>query len=331
MSYLIAQDYLMQINPQLRAQINSLGMARAESTAMEEINGYLSKKYDTSSEFTDTQLYNINVIYKAYNRVYVNYPTYSATATYVIGNYVTNGNNAYVCNTAITVAEIFNPSHWTLLGSATTIYFAPYPQPLFNVYGCYKPADKVFWKDHIYTCKIGTTIPSDFDMVQDLDYSNVPLSNVFPNDPVKGSTYWTDNGAYTVAANTLSSAAYNLTSAYALGTTVTFTDNNVYINTTAIPAGGETWNPAHWAVLWMLGDNRSQLMVTHMINIALYWAHYSIAPNNVPDDRRDAYGIAKEWCKSVRDGVNSTPLPVIQPKKGQRILFDSNVKRGNNY
>ena len=331
MSYLIAQDYLMQIQPALRAQINSLGMARAEATAMEEINGYLSKKYDTSAEFTDTSLYNINTIYQAYARVYINYPAYSATSVYSIGNYVVNGLYAYVCNTNITVAEVFNASHWTLIGSATTIYFAAYPQPLFNVYGCYKPGDKVFWKGSIYTCKIGTTVPSDFDMVQDIDYSNVGLNNVFPNDPVKGANYWTNNGPYTVAPNTLNSAAYSSAAAYALNSTVTFTDNNVYINIVAIPSPGEEWNQAHWALLWVLGDNRSQLMVTHMINIALYWAHYSIAPNNVPDDRRDAYGIAKEWGKSVRDGINSTPLPVRQPKKGQRILFDSNVKRGNNY
>ena len=320
----------MQIQPSLRAQINSLAMSRAEYTAMEEINGYLSKKYDTSAEFTDTCLYNINIIYNAYNRVYINYPAYSATGLYSIGNYVTNGSNAYVCNTAITVAEAFNPSHWTIIGSATTIYFAAYPAPLFSIYYCYKVGDKVWWKNHIYTCLQETTYQSDFMMLQDIDYSNVPLNNYFPTDPINGSKQWQDNGVYAVAANTLNSAAYNPAVTYALNATVIYLDNNVYICTTTITVA-ETWNPAHWRLLWQLGDNRSQLMVTHMINIALYWAHYSIAPNNVPDDRRDADGIAKEWCKSVRDGVNSTPLPVIQPKMGQRILFDSQVKRGNTY
>lgn len=330
MGYLIAQDYLMQIDVKLRAQINTLAMGRAELTAMEEINGYISKKYETASEFTDTALYSTSVIYKATNRVYINYPAYSATATYSVGNYVTNGNNAYVCNTAIAVGEVFNASKWTVIGAATTLYYAAYPYPLFNIYGGYNIGDKVFWRNHIYTCKVTTSGLSEFQQLQYGEYGNVPLQNTFPDDPRNGAAKWTDNGAYSVAANTLNSTAYSAVTTYAIGAKVTYTDNNVYICITAVTVA-ETFDPTKWKLYWAIGDNRSQLMVTHMINIALYWAHYSIAPNNVPDDRRDAYGIAKEWCKSVRDGVNSTPLIAIQPKKGQRILADSEVKRGNSY
>lgn len=326
MSYLIATDYLMQIQPQLRAQINSLAMTRAENTAIEEIGGYLSKKYDTSSEITDTTLYNINTIYKAANRVYINYPAYVATNSYVVGNYITNGNNAYVCTSATT--GVFDASKWSVIGAATTLYYAAYPQPLFNIYNNYSIGDKVFWKDHIYTCKQATKIPSSFQNLQYPDYNSIPLNNIFPNDPVNGVNYWTDSGAYSVAANTLNSAAYDPAHPYVAGNKVTYTDGNVYI-CLAVTTGA--FDPTKWATYWQIGDNRSQLMVTHMINIALYWAHYSISPNNVPDDRRDAYGIAKEWCKSVRDGINSTPLPVIQPMSAPRIYFDSQPKRGNSY
>lgn len=329
MSYLISQDYLMQIQPQLRAQINSLAMSRAELTAQEEINGYLSSKYLTSAEFTDTSLYNISVIYQAYNRVYINYPAYVSTNSYVAGNYITNGNNAYVCTGATT--GTFDPTKWTFIGSATTLYFASYPYPIFDLYKNYRVGDKVYWNGNTYTCLQATTYPSGVQQLQYYQYDSIPPNNIFPDDPVNGTKYWTNNGAYSVPVNSLNSASYNATSAYSLGNTVTWTDNNVYKNISAIPSGGEAWNPLHWLQIWTLGDNRSQLMVTHMINIALYWAHYSISPNNVPDDRRDAYGIAKEWCKSVRDSKNSTPLAVIQPKKGQKIMFDSQVKRGNSY
>lgn len=328
MSYLIPTDYLMQIQPQLRAQINSLGMARAELTAIEEISGYLSKKYDVLSEFTDTALYNINTIYKAANRVYINYPAYVATNSYVVGNYVTNGNNAYVCNANTT--GTFDASKWDVIGSATTLYYAAYPQPLFNIYGSYSIGDKVYWRGYTYTCKVASTGLSDFQAMQYMTVDNIPLNNKFPDDKTQGAAYWTNNGAYSVAANTLNSAAYNPTLTYAVGAKATYTDSIVYICTTAVTVA-EPFNPAKWAVLWQIGDNRSQLMVTHMINIALYWAHYSIAPNNVPDDRRDAYGIAKEWCKGVMKGDITTPLTPIQPKKGQRILFDSLAKRGNSY
>lgn len=325
----------MQIQPQLRAQINSLAVARAELTAIEEINGYISKKYDTAAELTDTALYNINTIYKAYSRVYINYPAYVSTNNYAVGDYVTNGNFAYVCITDTT--GTFNASHWSSIGSATTLYYAAYPYSLFNIYGTYKVGDKVYWKDRTYTCKVATLELSGFQALQYMDTDNVPFANVFPDDSAKGvscygggSAAWTDNGAYTVAANTLNSAAYSAASTYTVGAKVTYTDNNVYICIAAVTAA-EPFDPAKWRVYWVCGDNRSQLMVTHVINIALYWAHYSIAPNNIPEDRRDAYGIAKEWCKSVRDGNNSTPLPVIQPKRGQRIYAASEVKRGNSY
>lgn len=330
MSYLISQDYLMQIQPQLRAQINSLAMARAELTAQEEINGYLQKRYDTSAEFTDTALYNRNIIYRAASRVYINYPAYSASATYSVGNYATNGNSAYICNTEITIGEAFNASKWDVIGSATTIYFASFPYTPFNVYGNYLIGDKVFWNNRNYISKQETKGLSGFQELQYLNYSSVPLNNIFPDDSINGANYWTDNGAYSVPSNTLNSPIYDESATYAIGDTATYSDNNVYVCVVTITAG-EPFDPTKWNMIWQIGDNRSQLMVTHMINIALYWAHYSVSPNNVPEDRRDAYGIAKEWCKSVRDGINSTPLPVIQPKRGQRILFDSQVKRGNAY
>jgi len=317
----------MQIQPQLRAQINSLGMARAELTAQEEINGYLTARYDTSAEFTDTGLYSSNTTYSAASRVYISYPAYVPATSYVPGNYVTNGNNAYICTGDTT--GTFDPTKWTAIGPASTIYYAAFPCPVFNVYRVYAIGDKVFWKNHTYTCKAATVILSDFEALQYHTENNIPLHNIFPDDQVNGASYWTDNGIYTVAPNTLTSAQYDPTATYAQGAKVTYT-NNVYICTTAITEA-EPFDATNWALYWVLGDNRSQLMVTHMINIALYWAHYSIAPNNVPADRKEGYTLATAWCERVRDGINATPLPEKEPNKGRRILFDSEVKRGNGY
>lgn len=300
-------------------------MARAENTAIEEINGYLKARYKTDAEFTDTALYNVNTIYKAYDRVYLKYPSYDSSNSYVIGNYCTNGDYAYVCISNTTGA--FNPSHWSKIGNTYVIYYAAYPAELFNVYSFYNVGDKVFWVDRVYTCKVATTKLSNIQAVQYGTVTQIPLLNVFP-DAIDGSKYWTASSKYTVDANTLNSPIYDNSSTYAVGDTVTYTDNNVYICTTAITVA-EDFDPSKWRLYWVIGDNRSQLMVTHVCNIALYWAHYSISANVVPEDRRDAYGIAKEWCKSVRDGINSTPLPVIQPAIGKRIMFDSFVKRDN--
>lgn len=328
MPYLIPQDYLMSMQPQLRAQINSLAMARAELTAIEEINGYISKKYDTATELTDTMLYSTSARYKAANRVYVNYPAYSASATYSVGNNVIQGNNAYTCNTAITVAEAFNASKWTQIAGSTAIYYAAYPYPKFNIYGSYAVGDKVWWDNRTYTCKQSTKGLSAFQQLQYPDFNSIPLNNVFPSDPVNGSAYWTDNGAYSIAVDSLNSPAYDSDVVYTIGDLATF-ESNVYYCIVNME-GAEVFNPDHWRIYWIIGDNRSQLMVTHVCNVALYWALYSITPNNIPDDRRDAYGIAKEWCKGVMRGDISTALPPIQPKKGQRILFNSEVKREYN-
>lgn len=316
----------MLIQPQLRAQINALAMARAELTAIEEINGYLKARYKTDAEFTDTALYNIATTYKAYDRVYLKYPSYDSTNSYVIGNYCTNGDYAYVCISDTT--GNFNPSHWSKIGNTYVLYYAAYPADVFNIYGHYIVGDKVFWVDRVYTCKIATSTINNFMSVQYGTVDNLPLNNVFPTDPKNGAKYWEAEPKYSIAPNTLNSPIYDNSATYVVGDKVTYTDNNVYICITAVTVP-EDFDPAKWQLYWAIGDNRSQLMVTHVCNIALYWAHYSIAANVVPDDRRDAYGIAKEWCRSVRDGNNSTPLPVIQPNIGKRILMDSYVKRDN--
>jgi len=289
MAYIIPSDYLMQIDPSLRNQINRQGMARAENVAIEEINGYFVKRYDTGAEFTDTALYNINTIYRGNDRVYINYPTYDATATYNIGNYISNGNYAYVCNSN-GVTGAFNATFWTLIGTSTTLYYCIYPYSLFNIYGDYKLGDKVFWANHIYTCKQST---GGFDNSVALQYyynDALPLNNVFPNDTNNGAANWIDNGLYTVPANSLNSPQYDPTATYTIGQTVTYIDNCVYICTKATTGD---FDLTAWLKIWQIGDNRSQLMITHVVNIALYWAHYSIAPNNVPESRIAGYEIAK--------------------------------------
>jgi len=318
----------MQIQPQLRAQINSLAMARAEQTAQEEVSSYLSKKYNTAAEFSDTVLYSAGAVYGAAGRVYLCYPAYVATASYVPGSYVTEGGSAYICTGATT--GTFDASKWSLLGLASSLYYAAFPAPVFNVYRAYSVGDVVFWDNHMYTCCAATTFLSGVEALQYHTESHIPLNNIFPGDALNGHLQWTDNGAYTVAANTLNSPGFDPTATYAPGARVTYTDGCVYTCITAITVAGP-FVPSQWALYWVLGDNRSQLLVTHMISIALYWAHYSIAPNNIPAERHDAYLMALDWCRSVRDGDITAQVPEREPHKGQRILFDSQVKRGNSY
>lgn len=48
-------------------------------------------------------------------------PAYSSSSTYAVGDIVTYGGNVYKCSTAISTAEAWNSSHWTLKDVATLI------------------------------------------------------------------------------------------------------------------------------------------------------------------------------------------------------------------
>lgn len=298
MSYLIAQDYLKQIQEQnLQAIIASTPsiQAAAELAAQEECISYLIQKYDTCAEFTDTLQYDPTVVtYGAMSRVYLNAPAYVATAAYAVGALTLNGGNVYICNTAIAApGEAFNPAHWTLLGSQYQLFFAVFPQPEFKLKWCYNLGDLVYWKGSIYKC-LKPTLPLDHDSL--LQYGNwdaVPYSNYFPDDPNNGATQWFNQGAYAIPAGQLLST-----------------------------------NP----VYFMPGDNRSQMLVLMMIDIVLYHLHSRISPRNIPELRAERYEAAKSWLKNVARGDEITaPIPKKQPPQGRRIRWSSNIKNTNSY
>jgi hypothetical protein len=300
-------------------------LLQAEAAAMERAMGMLRQKYEIVTEFTNTQLYSVNTVYNATDRVYINYPAYVATNSYVIGNYCTNGGSAYVCTTNTT--GVFNAAHWANIGTSTSIYYAAFPHLPFNLYGNYAVGDKVFYKNKIYTALQATVRYSNISAVQFGYNDNIPFGNVFPDDNVNGSRWWTDNGAYTVAANLLATAAYNSAAPYSIGAYAQF-QGNIFIciaNTTG------QFDPSKWRVVWTLGDNRSQLMLTSIVDIALWYAHASIAPNNIPELRVDKYNVAINYFTSVRDGIEQANLTLIQPQAGRRILADSRVISNNYY
>jgi hypothetical protein len=328
MGYLIRSDYYKSMKEAQIVQItggdNNI-LLQAEAAAMERAMGMLRQKYEIATEFTNTQLYSVNTVYNAADRVYINYPAYVATNSYVIGNYCTNGGSAYVCTTDTT--GVFNAAHWANIGTSTSIYYAAFPHLPFNLYGNYVVGDKVFYNNKIYTALQATVRYSNISAVQFGYNDNIPFGNVYPNDSVNGSRGWTDNGAYTVPANLLATAAYNSATSYPVGAYAQF-QGNIFVcidNTTG------QFDPSKWRIVWALGDNRSQLMLTSIVDIALWYVHRSIAPNNIPELRVDAYNVAIEYFRRVRDGVEQANLTLIQPQAGRRILADSRVIPNNYY
>lgn len=312
-SYLFIGDYNKQIQEENLNQIIGNKESVLESiqlAAVAECVSYLKQKYDTTKEFKPTTQHDKTLIYLAGQTVYLNAPSYSATSTYAVGVQVLQAGNIYQCSTAITVAEVFNLAHWTLLGPQYTIYYSITPNPVFNYKTVYAVDDIIFWKDKVYTCKIATSILSHDALLQIGQAVDTPIVNIFPDDPKNGLQYWGIGVAYSVPATT------------------------AITNTT----------------YWTLGDARDQKLLMICIDIALYHAHSRISARNIPESRiirymgnpedREVRGqrvlyptyCALGWLQAAAIGHDITPeLPMLQPAQGKRIRYGGNVKLVNSY
>lgn len=294
MSYLIAKDFNKQIQSDNLNQViggDTSILYAAELTAFEEAKSYLVQKYDTSSEFQDLNVWSSSSVYNPRNRVYLNPPVYNASNTYALGVYVLNATQVYKCSTVITVPEAFNSSHWLLVGSQYDIYNAVYPQPLFSYSTQYAVNDQVYWNGKVYTCLIATQPLGQSSAIQYYQYQNLPYSNVAPDNVNQGLQYWGSGTAYTVPANT------------------------------------DILNTTYWAY----GDNRSQQMVTTVVDITLYHLHSRISPRNIPDLRVKRYDESIKWLIKCAKGEVTPNLPVLQPTQGGRVRYGGNIKQINSY
>lgn len=292
MPYLIFSDYKKQIQTDNLLQVigNDLTVLQtAELQAVEEAYGYLSQKYKTSQEFTETLPWSYSKIYNAGDRVYLDATAYSASATYALNALTLQAGKVYICSTAVNTPEAFNPAKWTLLGDQYDIFYATYPKPVFDYQAIYKSGDQVFWQNKTYTAQRASFTWGDD--IQFRVYENIPMPNIFPNDPVNGVIYWGSGTAYSVAAGTLPT------------------------------------NTAKWTA----GDNRTQSVLMVVIDICLFHLHSRIAPRNIPDLRRDRYLNAVDMLKAFARGEMTAKLPLIQPKSGARIRFGGNIKNINSY
>jgi hypothetical protein len=294
MAYLRLYDYYQNIQSaqidQLTGGSNAIRLG-AELVALEEVTSYLTQKYDTAAEFTDTVVWAYATPYKAKNRVYLDATAYSAASTYALNALVLQAGNVYICTTAVSVAEAFNAAKWALLGAQYDLFYVTLPKTEFNEKTIYAVGDEVFWKDKTYTCVIATTVYTHSQKIQFGDYADIPARNVFPDNATNGVKYWGVGVAYSVAAGTLPT------------NTAKFT----------------------------FGDNRSQKIVDCCIDISLYKMHSRIAPNNIPQLRIDNYDSAILWLKACGKGSVTAAVPTIQPKQGRMIRYGGNVKNTNHY
>lgn len=294
MPYLIASDLKKQIQSANLDQIigsDNTILAAAELTAMDEAKSYLVQKYDITQEFANLNQWDNTIVYKGSNRVYLNAAPYNALSTYALGTTVLQANNIYRCTTAILTPEVFNPSKWFFIGLQYAIFYAQYPFPVFSYDKQYLLGDKVFWKDNVYTNLVASSPLSKALALQYAQYQNLPLLNFAPDNINNGIQVWGVGTPYTVPVST------------------------DILNTT----------------FWTLGDNRSQQLVTYIVDIALYHVHSRISPRNIPELRVYRYKQAADWLKASARGEVTAALPLLLPAQGGRIRYGGNIKQTNSY
>lgn len=90
-------------------------------------------------------------------------------------------------------------------------------------------------------------------------------------------------------------------------------------NTGQAPAEGANWTE---------DDPRDDLILTYVVDLALYYLHQSGNPRKIPELRLERKDEALEWLEMVKEGEENPDLPV-KAEGINEILWNSNPKRDN--
>jgi len=192
MPYLIQNDFLPRIQTLNLQQVIGSNYEIINTwllTAQSKAISYLTQKYNTEAEFTDTNSWNYGAAYQAGSRVYLDAPVYDDTASYTTGQFTVYSGSFYVA---------FNPANWSLIAPQYTIYYGSYPALPYNINTFYNIGDTVFYNSLVYTALQSSATYSQTYLLQiGLPY---PPINYAPGTP--GYTQWDGGVAYSIPANT---------------------------------------------------------------------------------------------------------------------------------
>lgn len=294
MAYLILSDFKKLIQTDNLAAIIGSDytiLDQIKESAQSEVVSYLTQKYDTSREFSDTGVWSRTPAYKANQRVYLDATEYSAASTYTLNTLALHSGNVYICSTAITVAEPWTIAHWTLIGVQYSIYYVTLPNPEFNYLTTYAKGNTIWYKDKTYTALLSSVSYGHDSALQLGNYENIPPINIFPDDANNGAKYWGTGTAYALTAGTLPTAT---------GWTA-----------------GDNRNPqlVNYCIDVALYTAHSRIAPRNIPELRV--KRY--------DD------VIKWLQNAAQGKTITAALPLIQPKQGGRIRFGGQVKQKNNY
>lgn len=274
----------------------------SENTAIEVIKNALCARYDLDRIFTDTPIYSSGTTYYGQNRVQYHEPAYDDSLTYSVGARRSYNNNIYECNTTIGTPEAFTLSKWNFICLDYALFYANIPNSEFQSFTNYLAGTTVWFSDnYTYTALRNTNGQSLNNAV----FSEYGADRTVPydNSPVP-------------QLQDISNTAY-------------WQRNSIYSFSNIIPTNGTKWTQ---------GDNRSQLIVEKVIDIALFNLFTSISPRNIPEVRlirydgndRNQNGGAMGWLKKVALGEIPALLPQKYPVQGIPFVFGTGAPKQQN-
>jgi len=334
--YLTKLDYKRQIQTKLFDEIlggdDSIRIDN-EQAAYEEIQGYITSRYDLSAEFRDTVKFSFVDTYYAGQLVYLDATPYSATApSYALNEMVLQAGNVYYCKTAIAAPEAFNAAKWTLLGPQFKLFYIPLPYDRFDIDNYYYVNDKTFWRDYNYLCAQETRTRTHQQEIQSNRTEDLLPLNDFPT--TRNTQQWKSKTAYSLSGLWPVAVPADFT-AWAAGS-FNQGDRRSHTNkiwealktTTAEPGTDITaWKP----IAWNAGDNRNSKMVDIMISVSLYLIHRTCAPRNIPEKVKIEYDNAILYLENVMNGKINLRIEEIQPDQNVRFYGGSEPKRINRW
>lgn len=167
----------------------------AEQAAVTEAVSYLSPKYMTEVEFTDTTVFIPLNNYAYKQRFLMDASAFSNSKAYAQYDTVAVSGNVYWAKTPL-APGVFDANNWQLAGKQGNLWYlkAPTGATDFTMSGFYRIGDKVMWNGSQYTCVKETAQYDHATMIQFGTREAIPQVNQFPD--AIGQQQWGTGTAY---------------------------------------------------------------------------------------------------------------------------------------
>lgn len=320
--FLTDNDYLkVSLSESVRELIeeNYNEWLNAEQVAMKEMISYIKQRYDTDTVFVGTTVFNYSYTYKAKRLVSYTEDEYNELTAYSVGDRVSYDGYIYQCIQAAQGIKISNEAYWVQRVKDGTLYHGTTPEADWDKDTSYEVGDVVFYKDKTYTA-----VQSNKNIL-----------------PTSSTAIWGSGTAYTIAADQTPDIEYHEEITYALNDKVTF--EGLTYKAKGATVGNLPTNATYWEeqadyYVWTLGDNRNELLVRFLLDMANYHFMRAIPGNAIPIHVKEAYngnspsevGGAIGWLKNVGKGTVSCDLPEKYASPLYSIMHGSTADKRDN-